>query len=139
MLIPKLPKDFLCCAGWDFVCPGTSKVARLDRNEGTKMHLTKLFFFCLFLSFLSISSFFHFYHSYHFPTFSFLKPQPIRAIILKCDGSVYHKDVDITYEVPCYTCNTRAKKRRPPQLTYYTENKYRHEHVMMKMYVHNLV
>ena len=34
------PKDFLCCAGWDFVCPGTSKVARLDRNEGKKMHLT---------------------------------------------------------------------------------------------------
>ena len=32
------PKDFLCCAGWDFVCPGTSKVARLDKNEGTKMH-----------------------------------------------------------------------------------------------------
>ena len=71
------------------LCPGTSKVARLDRNEGTKMHLTKLFF--LLLSFLSISSFFHFYRSYHFPTFSFLKP-PIGAIIVKCDGSVYHID-----------------------------------------------
>ena len=74
------------------MCPGSSKVAKLDRNEGTKkMHLTKLFF--LLLSFLSIS-FFHFYRSYHLPTFSLFKPQPIRAIIVKCDGSVYHIDVD---------------------------------------------
>ena len=67
------------------MCPGTSKVAKLDGNEGTKIHLTIF----LLLSFLSIS-FFHFYR----PTFSFLKPQPIRAIIVKCDGSVYHIDVD---------------------------------------------
>ena len=85
----------MCCAGWDFVCPGTPKVARLDRNEGTKMHLTKLFF--LFLSSLSISSFFHFYRSYYFPTFSLIKPQPNRAIIVKCDGSLYQIDVDEHY------------------------------------------
>ena len=75
------------------MCPGTSKVARLDRNEGTKLHLTKLFFFA---SIFPIHNFFFFslLPSYHFPTFSFLKPQPIRAIIVKCDGSVYHIDVD---------------------------------------------
>ena len=86
------PKDFLCCAGWDLVCPGTSKVTKLDRNEGTKMHLTKLFFFCFYLSYPYL--FFHFYRSYHLPTFSFLKLQPIRAIIVMCDGNVYHIDVD---------------------------------------------
>ena len=68
------------------MCPGTSKVAKLDGNEGTKIHLTKLFFASIF----PIHIFFHFYR----PTFSFLKPQPIRAIIVKCDGSVYHIDVD---------------------------------------------
>ena len=30
------PNDFLCCAGGDFVCPGTCKVARLDKTEGLK-------------------------------------------------------------------------------------------------------
>ena len=39
------PKDFSCCAGWDFVGPGTCKVARLDGNEGIKMHLAKLYIF----------------------------------------------------------------------------------------------
>ena len=73
------------------MCPGTSKVARLERIEGTKIHLTKLFFASIFPIHIF---FFHFYRSYHFPTFSFLKPQPIRAIIVKCDGSVYHIDVD---------------------------------------------
>ena len=38
--------------------------------------------------------FFHFYCSYQFPTFSFLKLQPNRAIIVKCDGTVYHIDVN---------------------------------------------
>ena len=37
------PSDFLCCAGGDFVCPGTCKVARLDETEGLKMHSTQLF------------------------------------------------------------------------------------------------
>ena len=27
------PSDFLCCAGGDFVCPGTCKVARLVRQD----------------------------------------------------------------------------------------------------------
>ena len=64
------PKDFLCCAGWDFVCPGTSKVARLGRNEGTNMHLTKLFFFAsifpihiFFFSLLPFLSFSYFFFS----------------------------------------------------------------------------
>ena len=74
------------------MCPGTSKVARLDRNEGTKMHLTNFSFFAPILIF-----FFHFNRYYNFPTFSFLKPQPNRAIIVKCDGSVYHIDVDVPY------------------------------------------
>ena len=30
------PSDFLCCADWDSVCPGTSKEARLDKKEGFK-------------------------------------------------------------------------------------------------------
>ena len=72
--------------------PGTSKVARLDSNEGTKMHLTKLFFVLLYFSYQYL--FFSFLQ-FLFPTFSFLKPQPIRAIIVKCDGSVYHIDVDV--------------------------------------------
>ena len=38
------PKDFSCCAGWNSVYPGTCKVARLDGNEGMKMHLAKLYF-----------------------------------------------------------------------------------------------
>ena len=71
------------------MCPGTSKVAKLDKNEGTKMHLTKLFFFFL-ASFFPI----HIFFSYQLPTFSFLNLQPIRAIIVKCDGSVYHIDVN---------------------------------------------
>ena len=70
------------------MCPGTSKVAKLDRNEGTKMHLTKMG--GRGASFFPI----HIFFSYHLPTFSFLKPRPIRAIIVKCDGSVYHLDVD---------------------------------------------
>ena len=37
------PRDFLCCAGGDFVCPGTYKVARLDKTEGLKMHSAQLF------------------------------------------------------------------------------------------------
>ena len=37
------PSDFLCCAGGDFVCPGTCKVARLDKTEGLKMHWAQLF------------------------------------------------------------------------------------------------
>ena len=37
------PSDFLCCAGGDFVCPGTCKVARLDKTEELKMHSAQLF------------------------------------------------------------------------------------------------
>ena len=43
--------DFLCCAGGDFVCPGTCKVARLDKTEGLKMHSVHLFY--IILPFLS--------------------------------------------------------------------------------------
>ena len=50
------PSDFSCCAGWDFVCPGTRKVARLDGNGGLKTHSAKLskfllaFLLCLIFS-----------------------------------------------------------------------------------------
>ena len=37
------PSDFLRCAGGDFVCPGTCKVARLDKTKGLKMHSEQLF------------------------------------------------------------------------------------------------
>ena len=40
-------KDSSCCAGWDFVDPGTCKVARLDGKEGMKMHLANFFFLSL--------------------------------------------------------------------------------------------
>ena len=33
--------------------------------------------------------------SYHFHFSLFLKPQPTRAMTVKCDGSVYHIDVDV--------------------------------------------
>ena len=71
-------------------CPFLRLWETLDENAFDQT------FLFLLLSFLSISSFifFHFYRSYHFPTFSFLKPQPIRAIIVKCDSSMYHIDVD---------------------------------------------
>ena len=39
------PKVFLCCAGWEFVCPGTFKVARLDRNEEMKIFVQTFFIF----------------------------------------------------------------------------------------------
>ena len=41
--MPVNPSDFLCCAGRDFVCPDTCKVARLDKTEGLKMHSVQLF------------------------------------------------------------------------------------------------
>ena len=80
------------------MCPGTSKVARLDRNEGTKMQLTKLLLFIIFasLSFLSISSFSTSTIPIIFLLFLFLS----RPIIVNCDGSVYHIDVDIDVDVP---------------------------------------
>ena len=57
------------------------------------MHSTKLFFFAsifpIHIFFFSLLPFLS------FPTFSFLKLQPIRAITVKCDGSVYHIDVDV--------------------------------------------
>ena len=85
----------LCCAGGDFGCPGTCKVARLDGSEGMKCTWPSLYFF-YFLTFLSHLVFcFHFWLSYHFHFSLFLKPQPTRAIAIKCDGSVYHIDVDV--------------------------------------------
>ena len=76
------------------MCPGASKEARLNRNEGTKRFLTNFHFFFASIFPIHISFFFYFYRSYHFPTFSFLKPQPFRAVLVMCDGSVYHIDVE---------------------------------------------
>ena len=53
------------------------------------------FLFCFYLSYPYLL-FFSLLPFLSFPTFSFLKLQPIRAITVKCDGSVYHIDVDDT-------------------------------------------
>ena len=69
------------------------------------MHLTIFFlllllllsfiflFFFLLLSFLSIS-FFSLLPFLSFSNYFFFKPLQIGAMILKCDGRLYHKDVD---------------------------------------------
>ena len=51
------PNDFLCYAGGDFVGPGTSKEARLDKIEGMTCIWSNFIFLLLFLSNLL---FFHF-------------------------------------------------------------------------------
>ena len=48
------PNDFLCYAGGDFVCPGTSKEARLDKIEGKKCIWSNFIFLLPFLSNLHI-------------------------------------------------------------------------------------
>ena len=88
------PNDFSCCAGWDFVGPGTCNVARLNGNEGMEMYLATLYFFlvgpsaspflsCFCFSLLTFLSYFIF----------LLKVQSTRAIAVKCDGSMYHVHV----------------------------------------------
>ena len=59
------------------------------------MHLA----FFIFFYFLTFLSHLVFVFTSDFPIIStftkFLKPQPIRAMTVKCDGSVYHIDVDV--------------------------------------------
>ena len=74
------PNNFLCCAGGNLVCPGSCKVATLDKTEGLKMHSAQLF--QILLTFLSCI---FFASNFLIDSFLFLSRKP-HALTVKSDG-----------------------------------------------------